>query len=606
MKRQFVLAVLLAAVPFTVLWAGATARLSTVAPVMPPVWLGEPASGTSAPPHWVPKQPGHYNLTDWRRVIDSTWGPGLPTNDKLAIFDFFWNRINDSFACFNNLTVNWDSLRTVYRTEVGDSVSRGRFAAIMNHLGMALREGHTNVRDSVVNVNTKLLPGVPLWVVGAWRDVGHFGAGLTPLPDSSLLVYRVADNHPLGLERGDVILGYDRRPWTDILREMQEAQLPIYRQWCWGSCSTAMTYSLLNAAGMNWHLFDTIDIVRYATGDTVHLPTSLLAGDSMHLFATDQMDIPGVPMPATDSTLSVTYGVVSGTRIGYIYGWRWYNNSKTEFYNAVHALVRDTTLKGMIIDFRYNEGGGMLEGDAGLQFLFRDTVATVCFSARSDPGNHLSMRVISPASPYVIYGNGIGYDKPIAVLVGPGAVSAGDQVALRMRFHPRVKTFGKSTNAAFNSVMIPSMPPDWYVRYAWLEACLASDTTYFLTRREFPVDVPVWHTRDAVARGEDTVVTVAMAWIDSAAGGVEEREPPPACRPPLTATVVRGLLVLPEARSLKPQAASLLDVSGRKVLDLKPGPNDVSKLAPGVYFVRSEPSAASREPSAIRKVVVTG
>jgi len=50
----------------------------------------------------------------------------------------------------------------------------------------------------------------------------------------------------------------------------------------------------------------------------------------------------------------------------------------------------------------------------------------------------------------------------------------------------------------------------------------------------------------------------------------------------------------------------LLDISGRKVLDLQPGPNDVSRLAPGVYFVR-ERSAAGGRPSAVsvRKVVVT-
>ena len=29
----------------------------------------------------------------------------------------------------------------------------------------------------------------------------------------------------------------------------------------------------------------------------------------------------------------------------------------------------------------------------------------------------------------------------------------------------------------------------------------------------------------------------------------------------------------------------LLDVSGRRVLALSPGPNDVSHLSPGVYFV---------------------
>jgi len=48
----------------------------------------------------------------------------------------------------------------------------------------------------------------------------------------------------------------------------------------------------------------------------------------------------------------------------------------------------------------------------------------------------------------------------------------------------------------------------------------------------------------------------------------------------------------------------LLDVSGRRVMKLKPGPNDVSWLSPGVYFVRG-PSAASRQPLAVRKVVLT-
>jgi hypothetical protein len=52
-------------------------------------------------------------------------------------------------------------------------------------------------------------------------------------------------------------------------------------------------------------------------------------------------------------------------------------------------------------------------------------------------------------------------------------------------------------------------------------------------------------------------------------------------------TIVRGVLFLTEVSDLKPQANSwLLDVSGRKVIDLEPGANDVSALAPGVYFVR--------------------
>ena len=70
-------------------------------------------------------------------------------------------------------------------------------------------------------------------------------------------------------------------------------------------------------------------------------------------------------------------------------------------------------------------------------------------------------------------------------------------------------------------------------------------------------------------------------------------------------TIVRGVLFLSEASSHKPQAASLMDATGRKVMDLVPGANDVRALAPGVYFVREEPQASSLRPQAVRKVVVT-
>ncbi len=78
------------------------------------------------------------------------------------------------------------------------------------------------------------------------------------------------------------------------------------------------------------------------------------------------------------------------------------------------------------------------------------------------------------------------------------------------------------------------------------------------------------------------------------------------------ATVVRGVLFLPElgTRSGSPDnpilsSASLLDAAGRTTMGLKPGANDVSRLAPGVYFVRSEASAISAGSSAVTKVVVT-
>jgi DNA-binding beta-propeller fold protein YncE len=64
-------------------------------------------------------------------------------------------------------------------------------------------------------------------------------------------------------------------------------------------------------------------------------------------------------------------------------------------------------------------------------------------------------------------------------------------------------------------------------------------------------------------------------------------------------TVVKGVLLLPEAAGHKPQAASLMDISGRKVLDLRPGENDVRAMPSGIYFVRTG------ELRRIRKIAIT-
>ncbi len=94
--------------------------------------------------------------------------------------------------------------------------------------------------------------------------------------------------------------------------------------------------------------------------------------------------------------------------------------------------------------------------------------------------------------------------------------------------------------------------------------------------------------------------------------GVEERtkcEPRSANWP----TVVAGVLFLPRdmtdfgsGKSDRVPGSALLDITGRKVMSIVPGENDVSGLSPGVYFVVGEGSRSQgAEDSRVRKVVVT-
>ncbi|MCX6842018.1 MAG: hypothetical protein NTX53_07055 [candidate division WOR-3 bacterium] len=74
--------------------------------------------------------------------------------------------------------------------------------------------------------------------------------------------------------------------------------------------------------------------------------------------------------------------------------------------------------------------------------------------------------------------------------------------------------------------------------------------------------------------------------------GVQEQGPGRASGTRLT-TIIRSVLCLPLSFFLP--HSSLFDMTGRKVADLKPGPNDVSRLPAGVYFYT--PAAGDRRVS---------
>ena len=60
------------------------------------------------------------------------------------------------------------------------------------------------------------------------------------------------------------------------------------------------------------------------------------------------------------------------------------------------------------------------------------------------------------------------------------------------------------------------------------------------------------------------------------------------------ASLLRGVLWLAPATDHRLPAASLLDIAGRRITKLKPGANDVTRLAPGVYFVMAGENGATQ------------
>jgi hypothetical protein len=465
-------------------------------------------------PHPVPWSPGAKNPDDWATIIDATWGDDVPPADQLAVFDAFWHEVDRRFACFHDIEDRWLDLRIQYVPEIVGGVSRGRLAGILGQLGLSLRESHTRLRDGIVHT-TFAGRGIPLLHANALAGrAGDLGAAVTATADGTGLVYAVQPDNPLGLEPGDIILGYDGRAWSDCLAELLAAELPV-TGW-WGSCPSAWEHHWTAAVGANWHLFDTMDVVEHGTGETVHLPTAMVDGYSSDLYGSEQLDV-GVPFPDVAAGEEVSWGTIErrDATIGYVYVFGWTGGAGEDFATALDELTSDPGLAGLIIDFRKNHGGNMFLSDPGLGLLFQSSPATIEWYARCSPSDHLALCSKDVWQTYVIDNDPPDrhYHGPIAVLTGPGAVSSGDQVALRLTYHPTTRFFGKSTAAAFNSPESEIVLPGFLMVTAPNESARVSAADQPLTHRELPVDETVWLRPDDVAQGRDTVVDAAAAWI---------------------------------------------------------------------------------------------
>jgi hypothetical protein len=486
---------------------------------------------------YIPKKPGHYTVEDWRAVIDTTWGEGLPTEQKLVIFDEAWNKIDAEFAAFQGLNIDWDSIKTTYRPEVAAGVSRGRFAAIMFYMLLSLQEFHTFVWDAPV-MFTPLEPGIPLLVLGGNADnTSHFGATLTPLPDSTLLVIKAVENHPIGLIPGDIVLGYHGRLWKDLLKELLAYQLPVYFGYSVpAGDKISLNHNLLCGAGMNWHLFDTLDVVKYTTGDTMHYSTHLLAGQNKYIWGNEQLPVPGVEWVYDGSDNVVDYhgfknyvssGIIEGTNIGYIYAISWSENYilpnaniSQKFYDAIYNFMFVQKTDGIIIDQRLNHGGRW-QYQKGLSLLFDNSFKFYGFDERcAEPNNHYQMCTVSEWDSYITTNGDPNtfYDKPIAVLIGPAALSSGDLFPLTMKLHPMVRLFGKPTNGSLSTspgLYKLSGDEDWDMTHTNSNCYLLDNPGNYLAHYAINPDEEVWFTQEDVAKGEDTVVKRAIGWINN-------------------------------------------------------------------------------------------
>jgi len=200
---------------------------------------------------------------------------------------------------------------------------------------------------------------------------------------------------------------------------------------------------------------------------------------------------------------------------------------------------------------------------------------------------------------------------------------------------PLPMTYGRAWHSSYGwsdtilSVVITTDVREWHRIDAWgtvttpagTDSCLRENLVDTAIVTTWVSGVPVstdsmwhryymWHVPllDAAvsARGPDRDTSLDFTSSDCyrvmvrVRAGIEEQKPTAAGNSGPTATLVRGVLRLPQTVIRNPQSElALIDIAGRRVARLRPGANDLSRLAPGVYFVRGA------QAQAVRKTLIT-
>ena len=489
--------------------------------------------------------------------------PGSP-EQRQEVFTELWNILDDYFAAFNRLDIDWDAFYEQNIEAIGNADSYGEYAYVITNMGYVLQEAHTFTEPSrLTNAKERgFLEAVVLRYI-PWFEVSGFdsllGGCYTVTSEDELVFYQIQEDrfNPYHLQIGDEFIGFNGVSWSDWIPALQASRLP--RSGSPAANDDSLEYHLLRSGMQNAYLFESINIRRVDTGRVetldivpVSLSSSMRCSDWISPYGWVSSSDPIHPVSVEEDDAFV-YGVLQDENIGYMVFMKFYlpEGFESEFERAVNDLM---STDGLIIDLRGTSGGNFNVSDfSALAHLVRGTEDRYLFSwavnslssedrsaledIHSGWGEDCQNAIASDrfdiaglcerASGYNRLNTVLRaddpdefYTKPITVLIGPYCFSACDYFVYFLSQFPEITIIGKNSNGSATSLNI------WWRTYDYPElnesvlmgfpAAAVYDVNEpsidHLARRSF-VDHEVWLTKEDVIMGIDTVLEYAIQYI---------------------------------------------------------------------------------------------
>jgi len=392
---------------------------------------------------------------------------------RYQTFETVWQTVNDAYFDPEFGGIDWAAIREKYRQQLAAADNVAKLRLLLGRMLGELRRTHFAIiprEGAVFNPAERV-------------RIGSAGVELTALGTSPAVasVEKGSTGQAAGLLPGDVIESVNGKPLAPVAENLSKAGFSEVRVRAYLS---GYVDSFLTAA-----VGKSVDLGVARVGGK-HEQVKVSCGPTQGQWSDPIGYFPSMPVRTENRMDGQDVAIIK------------FNVFVPQVMRQIRAFMKTVGPNcGLVIDVRGNSGGvtAMAAGICGMLCEREATLGTMHLR-----DNALDLEVYPSAHPFV---------GPVAVLIDSRSASTSEVLAAGIRDIGRARIFGEKSPGMALPSFYKSLPTGDLFQYA--VADFTTPRNVSLEDNGVEPDVAVAPTREDLAKGRDTVLEAAEAWIRS-------------------------------------------------------------------------------------------